>query len=378
MPTNKKKDPRDEKGVIVHALSKWAVGEHTARNIFGNVDYNKTFMEGTVVNVFDGHAMGAKNSSWRLMVDFRMPSNEQGPGIESKRVEILHQHCLLGPVPAGKNPFCRTTFTDSIGNPNHAVKGSTTYLHNAKGRANAAAAAAAAMEDEGDDATNNDDDCVSHDNDEDAADTITNTIIVPPAATTATKTKRKRRKTVQAAAQDDTLAAPLPPPPPPPPPPPSRPKSRRTAKPVNLRAMPLYSVTTDTTRHGIVAIAHEQRWVNGNTKTITSDVASKPSSNRPWSQTGPTGEKIGPGNPDFEDMSVLEAFLRMMPLEQLALVLQLTNERLAAKEKRIMLRLKVVKSAKEEKAISADVAAANKDKDDGNDNNAANEGGKGT
>jgi hypothetical protein len=42
-----------------------------------------------------------------------------------------------------------------------------------------------------------------------------------------------------------------------------------------------------------------------------------------------------------------------------------------------MLRLKVVKSANEEKAISADVAAANEDKDDGN-NNAANEGGKWT
>ncbi len=40
--------------------------------------------------------------------------------------------------------------------------------------------------------------------------------------------------------------------------------------------------------------------------------------------------KIGPGNPDFEDMSILEAFLRMMPPEQLAFMLQLTNERLAA------------------------------------------------
>jgi hypothetical protein len=329
MPTNKKKDPRDEEGVIVHALSKWAVGEHTARNTFGNVDCNKTFIEGTVVNVFDGRATGAKNASWRLMVNFRMPSDEQGPGIESKRVKILRQHCLLGPVPAGMNPLRRTTFTDSIGNPNHAVKGSTTYLHNAKGRANAAAAAAA-MEDEGNDATNNNDDCVSHDNDKDTADTITKAIIVPPAAMTAMKTKRKRRKTAQAAAQDDTLAVPLPPPPPPP----SRPKSRRTAKPVNLRATPLYSVTTDTTRHRIVAIAHEQRWVNGNAETITGDVASEPSSNWPWSQTGPTGEKIGPGNPDFEDMSILEAFLRMMPPEQLALVQQLTNERLAAKEKR--------------------------------------------
>jgi hypothetical protein len=374
MPTKQKKDPRDKEGVIVHALSKWAVVEHTARNIFGNVDYyNKTFMEGTVVNVFDGHATRAKNASWRLMVDFCMPSDEQRPGIKSKRVEILFQHCLLGPVPAGKNPLCRTTFTDFIGDPDCAVKGSRTYLHNTKGRANAAAATAATMEDEGNGATNDNDDCVSHDNDKDAPNTITNAIIVPPAAKTATKTKRKRRKTAQAAVQDDTLAAP----PPPPPPPPSRLKSRRTAKPVNLRATPLYSVTTDTTRHCIVAIAHERRWVNGNAETIMGDVASKPSSNRPWSQTGPIGEKIGPGNPDFEDMSVLEAFLRMMPPEQLALVLQLINKRLAAKEKKIMLRLKVVKLAKEEKAISADAAAANTDKDDGNDD-ATDEGGKGT
>jgi hypothetical protein len=43
----------------------------------------------------------------------------------------------------------------------------------------------------------------------------------------------------------------------------------------------------------------------------------------------------------------------------------------------IMLHLKVVKSVKEEKAISTDAAAANKDKDNGNDN-AANKGGKGT
>jgi hypothetical protein len=43
----------------------------------------------------------------------------------------------------------------------------------------------------------------------------------------------------------------------------------------------------------------------------------------------------------------------------------------------IMLHLKVVKSAKEEKAISTDAAAANEDKDDCNDN-AANKGGKGT
>jgi hypothetical protein len=43
----------------------------------------------------------------------------------------------------------------------------------------------------------------------------------------------------------------------------------------------------------------------------------------------------------------------------------------------IMLHLKVVKLAKEEKAISTNAAAANEDEVDGN-NDAANEGGKGT
>ena len=43
----------------------------------------------------------------------------------------------------------------------------------------------------------------------------------------------------------------------------------------------------------------------------------------------------------------------------------------------IMLHLKVVKLAKEEKVISTDAVAANEDEDDGNDA-AANEGGKGT
>jgi hypothetical protein len=44
-----KRDPRDEEGTIVHALTKWALGEHTAKNIFGSIDYNKTFIQGTVI-----------------------------------------------------------------------------------------------------------------------------------------------------------------------------------------------------------------------------------------------------------------------------------------------------------------------------------------
>jgi hypothetical protein len=47
-----------------------------------------------------------------------------------------------------------------------------------------------------------------------------------------------------------------------------------------------------------------------------------------------SGEGIVMGNLDFEDMSPLDAFLHMMPPEQLTLVLELSNERLAAKGKK--------------------------------------------
>jgi hypothetical protein len=79
-----------------------------------------------------------------------MPSDESG--LELKWFVINRQHCTLGPVPAGKNSQCSVTFMDSIGNPNHAVKGSTTYLPNAKGRAaTISAVAAATTTDDGDD-----------------------------------------------------------------------------------------------------------------------------------------------------------------------------------------------------------------------------------
>jgi hypothetical protein len=70
-----------------------------------------------------------------MTVDFQMPSKDPVPGVKSRRVDIHQQHCTLSPVTTGKNPKCSVNFTDSIGEPDHAVKGSTTYLPNAKGRA---------------------------------------------------------------------------------------------------------------------------------------------------------------------------------------------------------------------------------------------------
>ncbi len=139
MPT--KKDPRDKESAIDHALAKWALCKPTAKNMFGNVDYNKTFVQGTVVNVFDGGKPNGKNAVWVLRVDFMLPSDDPMAVVELKRAEIHHQHGIPGPVPAGKNPPCQTTLMNSVGYPNHAVKGSMAYLPNAKGRAADAAAA---------------------------------------------------------------------------------------------------------------------------------------------------------------------------------------------------------------------------------------------
>jgi len=146
MPT--KKDLRNEVGAIVHAVANRALSDHTAKNIFGNVNYAKHFLQGTVVGFFDGRAPGGKNAVWKLTVDFEMPSD--GAEVELKRVDIHRQHCILGAVPAGKNPHCSVTFTDSIGDPDHAVKGSSTYLPNAEARAAEASAAAAATDDDDD------------------------------------------------------------------------------------------------------------------------------------------------------------------------------------------------------------------------------------
>jgi hypothetical protein len=113
MPT--KKDLRNEVGAIVHAVANRALSDHTAKNIFGNVNYAKHFLQGTVLVFFDGRAPGGKNAVWKLTVDFEMLSD--GAKVELKRVDIHRQHCILGAVPAGKNPHCSMTFTDSIDDP---------------------------------------------------------------------------------------------------------------------------------------------------------------------------------------------------------------------------------------------------------------------
>ena len=61
-------DPRNKVGAIIHAISNRVLSDHTAKNIYGNVNYAKTFLQGTVMNVFEEHAPGGKNAVWKLTV----------------------------------------------------------------------------------------------------------------------------------------------------------------------------------------------------------------------------------------------------------------------------------------------------------------------
>jgi hypothetical protein len=58
-----KVNPRNKVGAIVHSVMNRVLSNHTRRNIYGNVNYAKTFIQGTVVNVFDGHMPGGRMPS---------------------------------------------------------------------------------------------------------------------------------------------------------------------------------------------------------------------------------------------------------------------------------------------------------------------------
>ena len=54
------------------------------------------------MGVFNGCMPVKKNAIWKLTVDFKMPSNNPGAEVKLKRVAVHRQHCILGPVLAGK------------------------------------------------------------------------------------------------------------------------------------------------------------------------------------------------------------------------------------------------------------------------------------
>ncbi len=77
---------------------------------------------------------------------------------------------------------------------------------------------------------------------------------------------------------------------------------KKAAKPVNLCAMPMWAKMTNNPSHCVMAIAHRQKWVVGNTTTINGDIANGPLSSCKWYQKGPSSKTIVLGNLDFADM----------------------------------------------------------------------------
>ncbi len=76
---------------------------------------------------------------------------------------------------------------------------------------------------------------------------------------------------------------------------------KEAAKPINLCAMPIWAKTTNVASHHVMAIAHGQKWIVGNTATINGAATNEPLSGCQWYQKEPSGKRIAPGNPDFFD-----------------------------------------------------------------------------
>jgi hypothetical protein len=216
----------------------------------------------------------------------------------------------------------------------HATKQSRTYLYSAKGRVTTSSTIAAASSAP----------CVLLSPASDIAETDSNKIkfiIVPPAALSpmdavppaATRMKKERKKAAQAATSDFALTAM--------PPLSTAPAmnkgkltgKKKSTKSINLWTLLMWVSTTNLKKHCVVAIAHKQKCVAGIAGTITGNVPDEPLSNHQFYQKGPLGKRIAPGIPEYMDMLPLKAFLHLMPPAQPALMLELTNTRLAAKEK---------------------------------------------
>jgi hypothetical protein len=107
------------------------MGRSPAVHAFGNINYNKTFIRGIVIEKFDSRKPGARCAQWSLRVKFYPPSHPEG-----KVYEILRQHCKYGEIPSGANPQQNDIYPSrSLDISDPVIRGSTTYVQNAMGTA---------------------------------------------------------------------------------------------------------------------------------------------------------------------------------------------------------------------------------------------------
>jgi hypothetical protein len=259
-------DPRNAPGTVVHA----------AKAYLSNTIYCLTFLQGVVVRASDGKEGGVKCMQWKLNVKFSL-LNQEGAVFQTKNVDILRMHCILGPVSVGKNPTYMS-FTDSMHKLDHFVKSrvandsinigvmttAAAAVRVPQGNMATTAAAAAAARVSLSRATVLLGAADSDDNSKEikvcpavvAADAIADTTVTAVAVS-------KRKKVIDAASLPSAAAL----------------KKSRTAKEgkkdplVSLFQFPTYVVTNDCKKHCVHAITHGRKWVAGNMKTINGSVA---------------------------------------------------------------------------------------------------------
>jgi len=110
-------------GTTVYGLASVVLGKQVAVKKYGNLNYNKTFIKGSVIRAYDGRKQGAKQAQWKVEARWNIPGYEEGQ-VYTVRRQDAH---LVQPKP---NPVTViANFPDSIDHrDDHPTKGSSTYL----------------------------------------------------------------------------------------------------------------------------------------------------------------------------------------------------------------------------------------------------------
>lgn len=358
----KKTDPKEVTGTVVHAVASKVLGEHVAKTTFGNVNFNKTYLEGRVVGIEDRRKKPESPASIYIVADYTVHGRDT-----PKRAVIFKGGVKLGPVPEDLNPKVRVTHPDSVDVRDAPTKGSTTYIANADGgeplpNTNGAAASLPGRQSPAagvgpNVAVSNRTHDVSSSSTpilaaaassaapaQSAPPSVppTNNIAVVTTAGSSSAASRtsatssvhtlstsRASSVVSSTTSSSSAAASTAAPPSDPSAVPPSTQGKRKRGDIDLDETPMFVDDVKGRRHRVVDIAHGKKWVVGDASSIFGDVAKgKPS--KQWYQKGPCDEKVYPGNKEFEEMTPLESYLMMYPKAQLELCITETNKNLAA------------------------------------------------
>jgi hypothetical protein len=291
----KEVDPKERCGAVVHATANRVLGDKPAKNIYGNVNYCKHFLQGIVEEAVDRRKEGGKVPVIYLKAKWTVP----GGAYPNGKIAVVYKNSvILGPIPedANKNTSVSVNHPDAVGDPNHSTKGSTTYIPNADAPPNVSATSTTAQQ---------------------PAATAGS---APAAAAPPVDSNKKARTTNSNASKKQSS---------------TKKRKSKSKAPIDLDEMPIFVTDQGGTKHQVVAITHGRKWVVGDKASINGNVA-KGKQKIQWYQRDPFGKRIHPGNQEFANMTALDAYLYMHPSDQLELQIKLTNENLTKAGKKLI------------------------------------------